>query len=243
VLGRIRGERAWAKRGDHAERRVEMPVMNEERCFQLYLETRSRQVKQMDRHSTQFEHYLTVIMAILAITVGVATQLVKDGNVAPVLWMGVCAVFGVNGYLGYVGVKSCDRSYQRFLEEASIAAKLERYFGLSGDRPRGRGLRREVDPFPGDDCLVPDRWRRELVGYRTSEEFKADKMSQGVNEQARRVLRMLTILNGVLGVAAGMMVLGGAWSIVVSEPGSILLVSGVLGGVAGYTTLHWKGRG
>jgi hypothetical protein len=192
------------------ERRVDMAIMDDEKYFKLYLETRSRQVKQMDRHSTQFEHYLTVIMAILAVTVGVATQLVKDGNVAPVLWIGVCMVLGVNSYLAYIGEKSCDRSYQRFLEEASIAAKLERYFGLSSERPRPADVQSELEPFPGDDCLVPDRWRSEVRGYRTSEEFKIRKMPEGVNKQARRVLRMLMVLNGVL--AAGAAVAGLWWT-------------------------------
>jgi hypothetical protein len=178
-------------------------MMDDERYFELYLETRSRQVKQMDRHSTQFEHYLTVIMAILAITVGLATQLVINGVVTPVLWFGVCVLFGVNSYLGWIGTKSCDRSYQRFLEEASIAAKLERYFGLSSERPRPRDEQGEVAPFPGDDYLVPERWSSEVGPYDTSEEFKIEKMSEGVNKQARRALGILVVLNGVLAGLAG----------------------------------------
>jgi hypothetical protein len=193
--------------------------MNDEKYFELYLETRSRQVKQMDRHSTQFEHYLTVIMAILAITVGVATQLVKDGKLAPLLWIGVFTVFGVNSYLAYIGERSCDRSYQRFLEEASIAAKLERYFGLSSERPKRPDLEGELEPFPGDDCLVPDRWRTGVERYRTSEEFKRDKMSGGVNKQARRVFRMLMVLNGVLGGLA--LMAGLCWACCIVAPQAI----------------------
>lgn len=217
-----------------------MPIVDDDKYFELYLETRSRQVKQMDRHSTQFEHYLTVIMAILAITVGLAAQLVINGVETPVLWFGVCVVFGVNSCLGYIGTKSCDRSYQRFLEEASIAAKLERYFGLSSERPRPRDLQGELAPFPEDKRLVPNRWADDLEPYETSEAFKMDKMSEGVNKHVRSVLCLLSAVNGVLAVAAVMMALGGGWSMVVSEPGSILLVGGGLAGLAGYATLRWK---
>jgi hypothetical protein len=195
-----------------------MPIMDDEKYFELYLETRSRQVKQMDRHSTQFEHYLTVTMAILAITLGLATQLVINGVVTPVLWGGVALVFAVNSYLGITGARSCDRSYQRFLEEASIAAKLERYLGLSSERPSPPALQGELAPFPGDDCLVPDRWRSEVEAYKTSEEFRIDKMSEGVNKQVRRVFRILSALNGMLAVGAAMVVLGWAWSIVTPQP-------------------------
>jgi hypothetical protein len=203
--------------GQH-ERRVDMPMMDGDKYFDLYLETRSRQVKQMDRHSTQFEHYLTVIMAILAITVGLATQLVINGVVSPVLWWGVSLVFAVNKYLGITAARSCDRSYQRFLEEASIAAKLERYFGLSSERPTPADLQGQLAPFPKDDCLVPDRWRRDLEPYKTSEAFRADKMSKGVNKQARRVLHILSVLNGVLALGAAMAALGWASSIVTPPP-------------------------
>jgi len=219
-----------------------MSRMDDQKYFDLYLETRSRQVKQMDRHSTQFEHYLTLITAILAVTFGLATQLIISGVETPVPWVGVFAVFSVNSCLGYIGTKSCDRSYQRFLEEASIAAKLERYFGLSSERPRPADPKGELAPFREDKRLVPDRWWDGVKEYETSEAFKLDKMSKGVNKHVRSVLWLLSAVNGVLAVWAVMMGVGGAWSIVVSEPGSILLVGGGLAGLAGYATLRWKSR-
>lgn len=107
-----------------------------DRLFRLYLAVRSAQVEWMNRHSMHFEHYVTVVVAILSVSLGGAYALIARGTSSGVAWHVVALMLLVNGGLSIAASKACDRAYQRFLEAVTIAAKLEHFFRLDGARPR-----------------------------------------------------------------------------------------------------------
>jgi len=189
-----------------------MPVAEQEgqRLFELYLASRSHQIEWMNRHSTQIEHYLTLVLAILAITLGAGYHFLVAQPGVSWLWWVVGGASALNAVVAIAALKACDRSYQRFLEEVTIAAKLEGVFGYDEHRPNDHhqedngphSPQSRPMPFPDDSRLIPDRWVESRAEYRKGANFREAKMNAGVNFWVRLTWILLCGFNAIVAIGA-----------------------------------------
>ena len=181
-----------------------------DRLFQLYLASRSHEIEWMNRHSTQFEHYLTLVLAILAISLGAGYHFLVTRPDVSWLWWAVGGASIVNAVVVIAALKACDRSYQRFLEEVTISAKLEGLFGYDEHRPNDRQQdNNEPDSpqsppirFPDDTRLIPDRWVKSRAKHRKGTNFRKAKMKGGVNFWVRLTWILLCGSNAMIAIGA-----------------------------------------
>jgi hypothetical protein len=182
---------------------------SEDYLFKWYLATRSEEIQWMNRHSLHFRHYVTMVTAILAATLGAIYQF-KENAVFVVA--AASLGFVVNIVLCIVAVCTCDRAYGRFLEAVTIAAKLEGFLGLDGARlctrapaaqeDAGVGDQGNPSPFPGDAYVLPERWIRDRDEHRTAAKFIEAKTHRGVNLLVWITMGVLALLNFGLWVGA-----------------------------------------
>lgn len=180
--------------GVEGESQAKTETLDRDKLFEFYLAVQSQQIQWMNRHSQHFRHYVTLVMAILAATLGAVYQF--RGNALFTLTAASLG-FMVNILLCWVAVSACNRSYQRFLEAVTIAAKLEAFFGLDGPRPSTEDRESSSSRFPKDVHLLPERWL-DSRDQETAAEFVKDKMSEGGNWVARLTMGILALMNAIL---------------------------------------------
>ena len=174
--------------------------MENENLMELYLAMRSEHVEWISRHSHHFSHYLTLVVAVLAATLGASYHFRET-------WQGLAAVFvailgfGANVGLCCVAKRACDRYYQQFLESVTVMAKLEASLELE-KRPSGA-----ADPFKDDKYWFPERFRSARRCHKTGESFVEARMNKGVNRTVRATMEILVILNFVFFLLVGAVVL------------------------------------
>jgi len=189
-----------------------MPIAEQERqrLFELYLASRSYEVEWLNHYLTQFQHYLTLVLAILAITLGAGYHFLVSQPGVSWLWWIVGGASALNAFIAIAALKACDRSYQRFLEEVTIAAKLEGVFGYDEHRPNDhhqedngpRSPQGSPKPFPDDRRLIPDRWVESRAEYRKGTNFRQAKMKTGANLWWRLTWILLCGFNAIVAIGA-----------------------------------------
>jgi hypothetical protein len=166
--------------------------MNEERLSELFKLVFSQEIPWLDLHEKHFQHYLTLIAALYAITLDAIYQLREQPSFLLLVAFGPL----VSIFICYLGWRSCDRSYQRFLEGIAIQVKLRPLIGLLEPRPKGSaGL--QPTPFPEDRHLLSDRWL-EPMQYPSSAKFIKVFMNRGANGLAHSAFLILVALNVLL---------------------------------------------
>jgi len=191
--------------GVEGESQAETETLDHDKLFEFYLAVQSEQLQWMNRHEQHFRHYLMLVTAILAATLGAVYQFRSN-----VLFTLAAATLGfvVNILLCCFAVLACNRSYQRFLEAVTIAAKLEGFFGLDGPRPSPAHREGSSPRFPKDARLLPERWL-ESRRQETAAQFVKENMGRGLNLVARITMVILAAMNA--GLLVGVILWARSW--------------------------------
>ena len=90
----------------------------------LYICFQERTQGWMNLHRQHFTQFITIITAVLAISLGASYQFMNEG------WLPLIVALGplLNIVLSCTAIDVCDRFYKRFLESMTIANKL--YFEI-----------------------------------------------------------------------------------------------------------------
>ena len=164
--------------------------MKDESLLKLYLAMRSEHVEWISRHSQHFSYYLTLVVAVFAVTMGASYRFLEpdSGEVAVVVaFLGSAA----NILLCIVAIRACNRFYRRFLESVTVMAKLEAYLKLE-KRPPDAG-----DPFGDDQHWLPQRFYDDRDCHKSGESFVKARMNNGLNYTVRATMVLLAVLNFV----------------------------------------------
>lgn len=178
--------------------------------FQLYLAMRSEHVEWVTRHSENFSHYLTLVVAILGVTAAAVYQLYESDAGGTVAGMVGFVGFAANIGLCFVAILGCNRLYRRYIEAVTVMAKLEASLALNVRRPHCAEQRGEIRPFANDACLLPGRWGGDPEGYGTAKSFVKAMTKKGVNMLVWVTMGLLILVNSC-GLVGSLLLLRG-WS-------------------------------
>ena len=155
--------------------------MDDDKRFELYLGIRSERIEFLKQHCEHFSHYLTLVMAVLTVTLAGVFTLHQSG-VLPLV-VGAVASIGFLSNIGLcvVAILVCRRYYQAFLEAVTVMAKLEALLDVEtipsrGERPGGASVY-----FPDDAGLFPSRYRKDRDVHKTEASFVKAALWNGVN--------------------------------------------------------------
>ena len=177
--------------------------MKNENLFELYLAMRSEHVEWISRHSHHFSHYLTLVVAVLAVTLGASYHFLETEGGRTAVIVAILG-FGANVGLCCVAKRACDRYYRQFLESVTVMAKLEASLELE-KRPSGA-----ADPFEDDKYWFPVRFREDRR-HKTAESFVKAGMNKGVNRTVMETMGILAIVNFVFLLVVGAVLLLPTW--------------------------------
>jgi hypothetical protein len=174
--------------------------MDDDRRFELYLAIRSEHVEWLKQHCEHFSHYVTLVMAVLTVTLAGVFQL-HQSIVCPLVVGSVASIgFLTNIGLCIVAILVCSRYYQAFLEAVTVMAKLEASLELE-TRPSGAGRPRGASVyFPDDVGLFPSRYGKNRDPHKTEASFVRAAMLKGVNLLVIVTMSLLAFANLVLWV-------------------------------------------
>lgn len=160
--------------------------MNQSELMQLYIIFRNETHKSLEVHAQHFGRYLTLLTAILGVTIATFNYFNNS-----LLAQGVSVVVGGGLGIGIaiLGKKLCDRFYEGMLEGISVTAKIEALLGLDADHNF------EMGPFERDRHLLPDRWIEGRGKYHSTSEFVAQSLGQGSNRVVHSTFHALILLN------------------------------------------------
>ena len=170
--------------------------MEKNEIITLYISFKDDSKGWLNLHRQHFTQFVTIILAVLAVSIGAFYQFRNEG------WLLLLISFGFffNAWISCVAIKVCDRFYQRFLEHETIADKL--YFLLDKVYKIDPQIKANVNIFQGDSHLFPKRWLDSIKNYKTktSDKFVKDKMKEGSNRFIRCTFKTLAIANIVIAI-------------------------------------------
>jgi hypothetical protein len=176
--------------------------MDDDKRFELYLAIRSELVEWLKQHCEHFSHYLTLVMAVLTVTLAGVFQL-HQSMVCPLVVGAVASVgFLTNIGLCIVAILVCSRYYQAFLEAVTVIAKLEALLEVEPIPSRAECPGGASVYFPNDVGLFPSRYRKDRDLHKTEASFVKAAMRKGVNLLVIVTMSLLAFANLVLWVGA-----------------------------------------
>ena len=176
--------------------------MDEEKRFNLYLAIRSEHVEFLKQHAEHFSHYLTLVMAVLTVTLAGVFQL-HQSMVCPLVVGAVASIgFPTNIVLCIVASLVCNRYYEAFLEAVTVMAKLEALLEVEiipsrAERPGGPWV-----CFPNDVGLFPSRYGKDRDLRKTEASFVKAARWKGVNLLVIVTMCLLAFANLVVWAGA-----------------------------------------
>lgn len=170
--------------------------MKSDELVNLYTSFKDDSKGWLGLHHQHFTQFVTIISAVLAVSVAAISQFQNNG------WLLLLTIIGpiFNLILCFTATKVCDRFYERFLEHEAVAMKLFVLSGLSQSMPK-EGKKQEIRLFPESTNLLPERWVDAMSSYNTIESFVKDYLKKGSNQLIRRTFRTLAIFNFIIGIA------------------------------------------
>jgi hypothetical protein len=167
-------------------------------ALELYKLFRGEMLECFALHRTALQNYLAFAAAIGAASIAGLIQSHDSGLVAGVV---VCGPL-LNICICIIGVRTCNRFYLGALERIAIVTKLEHILQFDLRRTRtDQEQGSEGPPLPGDDYILPVRWRKVVAECTTTDEFVHASMPSGVNLLARRTFEFVIAMNVALAVA------------------------------------------
>ncbi len=163
--------------------------MDSKTAFELYAIFRQENSSWLAAHREHSQQYLTLIAAILGVSIAAISQFEKWNPLLIFIIM-IGPLF--NWRLCKVAITMCNRSYQAYLEGLSIQSKLEQTIGLTG--PRTLPLENQIAQFPQDAYYLPQRWL-ETRHFATAKNFVEESMGKGANQVIRQTFEILGLLN------------------------------------------------
>jgi len=168
--------------------------MENDTIIQLYVSFKDDSKGFLNLHRQHFTQFVTIILAVLAASIGATYQFRKEG------WLILAVAFGpfLNVALSVVAIALCNRFYKRFLEHEAVGDKL--YCLLDETNKIDSKVDKNKNILPGDSHLFPDRWVNDLKQYQTTTEFVKDRVNKGSNKFIQITFFLLIIANLALGI-------------------------------------------
>lgn len=154
--------------------------------LQVYQLFRTEGHKSVELHAQHFRQFVTLLLAILTLTLAGVGYLEETG-IPPGVILLAGGLLGTT--LAICGRLMCDRFYEGMLEAVTVSAKFESLLQIE-DRPQSPS-----SPFPDDKGLLPARWLRNRAKYASSEEFIRVSMGRGSNRVARWTFLAFALIN------------------------------------------------
>jgi hypothetical protein len=139
-------------------------------------------------HRQHAQHYLTFIAAVMAATIAGLTKYPE-----PHLALFLLAGPMFNILLCWLAIKMCNQFYQGFLEEITVASKLEDLMGLPELRPKNK-----ASCFDQDESILPERWIEGRRPFKKSSDFIKCHMNKGSNRVLKLTFWVLASFNIIL---------------------------------------------
>ncbi len=155
-------------------------------AIELYSIFRTNLLGSINLHREHSQHYLMFIAAVITATIVGASQIDKLGKFGILLLIGPL----LNIAICFLAVKMADRFYKGFLEEVTVAAKLEDLIGLTGTRQF-----KDHFCYKDEKTIVPDRWVSDRAKFHESEKFVSSFMNRGANFVNRLTFLFVGLIN------------------------------------------------
>lgn len=171
-------------------------MLDPEKALELFKVFRADNASWLSLHREYSQQYITLITAVMAASLGALYQFGKNP------WLALSIAIGpiLNILLCFNAIAACHRYYCHFLEGVTILAKLEPLVGLRQSRLGKSGADSTLLPFPQDDQILPTRWLSSRK-HDNAATFVEDNMNVGINQQVRRTMQILVLLNAAILVA------------------------------------------
>ncbi len=156
-------------------------------CTHLYGIFRTNLIASINLHRQHSEHYLAFIVIVFSSTIAALSNFETIGNF---LAIGPT----VNFFLCILATQMCNRFYESFLEEISIAAKIEDQIELFKRTYINKDNESNYS-FANDKSILPTRWLEDRNKYKSSETFVNDFKNRGSNGIICKIFKVLGIAN------------------------------------------------
>jgi len=168
--------------------------MGNDTIIRLYISFKDDSKGFLNLHRQHFTQFVTIILAVLAASIGATYQFRKEG------WLILAVAFGpfLNVALSVLAIAVCNRFYKRFLEHEAVGDKL--YYLLDETNKIDSKVGKNKNIHPNDSHLFPDRWVNDLKKYRTTAEFVKDRVNRGSNRFIQITFVLLIIANLLVGI-------------------------------------------
>jgi len=144
-------------------------------------------------HQKHCQQFLVLISAVSAASLTALHYFGGD----PVVLCAICMGPALNVILAITAIKLCSRAYKRFLEDVTIAAKLQPLLGLSKREADGNHGE-DTQVFGDDVAYTPSRWHRARADHGTADEFVRAYGNRGAHLYVTVTFGALIIANVVL---------------------------------------------
>ena len=166
--------------------------MEKEIAFDFYKQIKDQEISWLNLHRQYSQQYLTLISAILAISIGAIYQFKNEPFIILVVIIGPL----LNIIFCITAIEMCNRFYNRFLEGISIQAKIEPLLSIYNLRDKNKGDDDNF-PFPDDIYYLPARWVESRIED-NSLDFIEKNMKSGANQYVQFSFWLLLFVNIVL---------------------------------------------
>ncbi len=186
-------------------------IIDNEALIRLYINFQQETHGWLNLHRQHFTQFVTIILAFLTAFLGIFYHFQSQSQITCLLKLALASLFSFNVMLSIVGIKVCDRFYQRFLESITIANKL--YLLLkNGIGDIDLKIKNNEDIYKNDSHLFPNRWINATKNYEKTDKlnsknrkeqkgFVEDHMWKGSNRYIRITFIILGIINTIAVVA------------------------------------------
>ena len=160
--------------------------MDDRDILQLYLNFKDDWKGWLDLHHKHFAQFVALILAVLAATLAATYRFLNN----PGLLLSIAIGPFINVGLSVIGIKLCNRFYQRFLEHEAISNNFFRLFRKVSEEQGKKPL-----AFPESDKLFPKRWLHAQKESNSIETFVRSQKYRGSNRWIVVSFIVLLLLN------------------------------------------------
>lgn len=165
--------------------------MKESDILQLYISFKNDSTLWLGLHHKHFSQFVALVLAIMTATLAVTYKFL--GN-TPVLYSITVGPI-INVVLSIVGIKICDRFYQRFLEHEAIS---NRFFSLYRSIVESGGSESTGPTLPSGSELFPSRYIDAQGNTESIDTFVKCRKGKGSNLWIHICFGILACLNVIV---------------------------------------------